>query len=204
MIRARPDLRAAIAYARRRLTAELSSELTYHDLAHTEDWVVPAAVRLAEHSGVGGVDLDLVITAAWFHDLGYIERYGANEPIGARMAAEALPDFGYRPEHVGSVQGMILATTVPQRPVGTLEQVMADADLDILARPEMLAENRRLRAELGRYGRAFTDVEWYADQLRFFDAHHYFTTAARQANDLSKSANRAILAVLHETALRHG
>ena len=199
-----PDVRAAVAYARRRLTAELAPELTYHDLAHTEEWVVPAAARLAEHSGVRGVDLDLVLTAAWFHDLGYVERYGANEPIGARIAAEVLPDFGYLPEHVGSVQGMILATTVPQRPVGTLQQLMADADLDILARPEMLAENRRLRAELVRYGRVFSDVEWYASQLRFFDDHHYFTTAARQANDLSKAANRAILAVLHETALRNG
>ncbi len=200
----RPDLRAAVAHARRRLTAELSAELTYHNLAHTEDSVVPAAVRLAKHSGVGGIDLDLVITAAWFHDLGYIERYVDNEPIGARMAAEALPDFGYQPEHVDTVRGMILATTVPQRPVGTLEQVMADADLDILARPEMLAENRRLRAELGRHGRTFTDVDWYASQLRFFDAHHYFTTAARQVNDVPKSANRVVLAILHETAVQEG
>ncbi len=191
-----PDVDAAIAYARRRLTTDLPPELTYHDLAHTESWVVPAAVRLAAGSGVDGVDLTLVVTAAWFHDLGYVERYAANEPIAARIAGEVLPRFGYRPEHVRSVRGMILATAVPQRPEGILEQLIADADLDILARPAMLDHNRRLRDELHRFATPTSDVEWYAGQLRFFDAHCYFTAAAKHDNYVGKAANRAILAGL--------
>ena len=194
------DLDAAIDYARRRLTAELADDLTYHDVAHTANWVVPAAVRLAKESDVDGVDLALVVTAAWFHDLGYIEQYSANEPIGARIAGEALPMFGYRAEQVRAVQAMILATIVPQRPEGILEQLVADADLDILARPDMLDRNERLRAELARYTHPVSDVEWYASQLRFFDAHQYFTAAAKRTNDAAKAKNRAILSDLLESA----
>ena len=196
----RPDLDAAINYAYGRLATELGTDLSYHNVAHTRDWVVPAVLRLAEASGIGGVDLDLVLTAAWFHDIGYIERYAANEPIGARVAGEALPMFGYRPEHVRSVQGMILATAVPQHPAGILEQLVADADLDILARPEMLDQNQCLRDELSRRATPSTDEEWYAGQLRFFDTHHYFTLAAQQMNDATKAQNRAILAKLHRAA----
>ncbi len=196
----RPDLDAAINYADGRLTKELSADLSYHDAAHTRDWVVPAALRLAMASGIDGVELDLVLTAAWFHDIGYIERYAANEPIGARVAGEALPMFGYRPEHVRSVQGMILATAVPQHPRGILEQLVADADLDILARPEMLDQNERLRDELSRCAHPSTDEEWYAGQLRFFDAHHYFTAAARRMNNATKAQNRTLLAKLHQVA----
>ncbi len=200
MTRDRPDLNGAINYAYGRLLTELGPELSYHDVAHTRDWVVPAALRLASASGIGGVDRDLVLSAAWFHDLGYIERYAANEPIGARLAGEALPMFGYRSEHVRSVQGMILATAVPQHPQGILEQLVADADLDILARSEMLDQNHRLRDELSRCATPSSDEEWYAGQVHFFDAHHYFTAAARRMNDATKAQNRTILANLLEAA----
>ena len=43
----------------------------YHSVAHTKD-VVKAATRIAKAEGVEGDELTLLLTAAWFHDSGYI------------------------------------------------------------------------------------------------------------------------------------
>src|SRR5689334_9277832 len=85
----------AIEYAQQRLEQELSPTLVYHGIMHTRDEVVPAVETLAGMEGISGKSLHLLLTAAWFHDLGYVENAVHHELIGARMAVEALPSFGY-------------------------------------------------------------------------------------------------------------
>src|SRR5262245_36481544 len=128
---ARADLARARAYALARLEDELSPALCYHSLAHTRDDVAPAVERLAAAEGVAGEALLLLRTAAYFHDLGFVERRDDHEAIGARIAREALPCFGYRPPQIALVEGMIMATRMPQAPRTSLERILADADLDV-------------------------------------------------------------------------
>ena len=90
-----PDYEAAWLYALRRLERDLPAELLYHGVAHTRDDVVPAAKRLAELEGVTGDDLHLLLTAAWYHDIGYIEQVGDHEMVSCRIAASKLPQFGF-------------------------------------------------------------------------------------------------------------
>jgi uncharacterized protein len=69
----RPDLERARVYALERLSRELSPRLTYHSLAHSQQDVVPAVERLTLSEGVAGRDLLLLLTAAYFHDVGHVE-----------------------------------------------------------------------------------------------------------------------------------
>src|ERR1041385_181766 len=89
-----PDFDGAKRYALNRLQ-ELSPILTYHSIVHTRDIVVPAAEQIAALEGFAGEDMTLLLTAAWFHDLGYIERHDNNEVISVRMAQEVLPTLHY-------------------------------------------------------------------------------------------------------------
>ena len=82
-------------YALGRLEKELSSGLYYHGLFYTTDDVVLAVEKFAEGEGIEGESLDLLLTAAWFHDLGFIEVRAGHEAAGARIASEVLPGFGY-------------------------------------------------------------------------------------------------------------
>src|SRR5512143_3982398 len=116
-----PDIEQACAYALQRLAHELSPKLFFHSLAHTRDDVVPAALRLAELTGIDGQDAQLLRTAACYHDLGFIERRDGHEQVSARVAATVLPSFGYSPEQVACVVGMIYATRLPQSPANLLE-----------------------------------------------------------------------------------
>jgi uncharacterized protein len=152
-----------------------------------------AVERLAAEEGVDGEALLLLRTAAYFHDLGFVEQREQHEAIGARMAAEALPRFGYLPSQIALIHGMIIATRLPQTPHTLLERILADADLDVCGRDDFLALNGCLRAELAAAGRPATDREWYSEQISFLQAHHYWTAAARRARDQVKRANIAAL-----------
>jgi uncharacterized protein len=181
-----PDLERASQYALGRLQRELPPQLFYHGIAHTRDDVVPAARRLAELEQVDGEDLLLLTTAALYHDLGFIEQYEDNEVISVRIAAESLPDFGYRPAQVDVVSRIIMATRLPQTPQTLPEEIMADADLDVLGRDDFWTKNAALRAELTAFGKQTSDEAWYRSQLRMLQTHRYFTASARMLRDAGK------------------
>jgi len=182
-----PDF--ARAYALARLERELSPALYYHSVTHTRDDVAVAVERLAAQEGVADEALLLLRTAAYFHDIGFVEQREQHELIGARMASEVLPHFGYRPDQIALIHGMIMATRLPQMPHTLLERILADADLDVCGRDDFLMLNGCLRAELAASGSATGDREWYSGQLSFLQTHRYWTAAARGTRNQVKRAN---------------
>jgi uncharacterized protein len=199
-----PDFERARQYALERLERELPPILYYHSLAHTRDDVVPAAERLAALEGVDGQALLLLRTAAFYHDLGHIEQYTNHETIGIWIAAQVLPHFGYSATHVQVISGMIMATQLPQSPRTLLEEIMADADLDVLGRDDFLNRNQDLRDERAALGVLTTDEEWYSGQLEFIQTHRYFTAAARTLRDARKQQNIEELIKLLEDCQAQG
>jgi uncharacterized protein len=176
-------------YVLLRLENELAPGLAYHSLAHTRDDVVPAVERLADMEGVQGESRILLLTAAWFHDLGFIEQMAGHEAISMRIAEDVLPDFDYATGQIATVCNAIMATKLPQSPKSRLEEILADADLDVLGRDDFLPRNQALRDELQYLGRKFTDFEWYTSQESFLRDHSYFTKSAHALRDSQKMLN---------------
>lgn len=195
-----PDADQAGRYALLRLERELQPTLIYHSVAHTRDEVVPAAERLADLEGVRGEGLLLLRTAAYFHDIGFLERREGHELASVAIAAAALPAFGYSPEQIAQVGELIMATRLPQSPRSHLAAILADSDLDMLGRPDFLHFNGLLRAELAAFGQPFSDLSWYGQQAAFVRDHRYWTPAARRLRDAGKAANRAALEQLWAAA----
>lgn len=176
-------------YAIHRLEQELSPDMYYHGITHTRDDVVPAAEMLASMEGIRGESIYLLLTAAWFHDLGFVEQASYHELISARIAVQVLPDFGFTSKQVEIVRWAILATAFPQSPTTLLEQILADADLDVLGREDFISRNRDLRRELAFLGKEYTDVEWHTNQMKFLESHTYFTASAHKTRDEQKRVN---------------
>ena len=86
-----------------------------------------------------------------------------------------------------------MATVVPQGPVTILEQILADADLDVLGRDDFMLRNGNLRRELAFFGQEFTDAQWFSGQLKFVGTHTYFTASARALRDAGQVKNVADL-----------
>jgi uncharacterized protein len=181
-----PDVEGAIQHALSRLERELAPELTYHNLWHTAEDVLPAARRLAALSGIAAEDARLLEVAAAYHDIGFVLQRQEHERAGAEIAAQALPGFGFTSEQVVAVQDMILATRVPQSPRTLLEEILVDADLDALGREDSHARSQALRTEMAAHGTPLGEAEWYRFQLKFLRDHRYFTAAARSLRDEGK------------------
>jgi uncharacterized protein len=155
--------------------------------------VLPALERLTATLGITGQDLLLLSTAAWYHDLGFVERYDDHEAASAQIASNVLPQFGYTLSQIEQIVGMIMATQLPQSPTTLLEQILADADLDVLGRDDFLPLSLCLLDELRYSGLVISDTDWYHMQLAFLQDHRYWTAAAQTHRDAQKQRNIALL-----------
>ncbi|RFC55873.1 adenylate/guanylate cyclase domain-containing protein [Brumimicrobium aurantiacum] len=157
-----------------KLRRELSDKLHYHSFEHSKD-VTRQAERIAIGEGITDEDLFLLKSAASYHDAGFIEQYERNEPIGARLAAEILPKFGYTDVHIERIKELIFVTQVPHKPKDKLEEIICDADLDYLGRDDFHEIADRLRKELREHGKIDSDRKWDEMQVEFLTKHRYFT-----------------------------
>jgi predicted metal-dependent HD superfamily phosphohydrolase len=188
-----PDWEGAMSYALSRLEHEISPDLKYHNLWHTKEDALPAVRKLAQMSRLSEEETRFVELGVVYHDLGFLVDRADHERAGVSIAAQVLPGFGFNSEYVALVQGMILATRIPQAPHTPLEEIVADADLDNLGRADCMARSEALRAENACFGQAYSEEEWCTRQLRFMLNHSYWTEAARELHDAGKRENIARL-----------
>ena len=183
----------AIEYAFRQLKTKLSPNLAYHSLWHTEEDVLPSCRRMADTMGIEGQSRALLEVAAAFHDIGFIVGHREHEKTGVGIAAQILPTFGFSDHDITMITGMIMATRLPQHPNNILEAIIADADLDVLGRPDFLTRNMCLWQELANFGNEIELQAWYKSQIAFIENHRYFTQAAQQFRGPFKQENIEIL-----------
>ena len=188
-----PDFKTAIEYARERMARELPSELYYHSLSHTFDEVLPASLQLGDLSHLDEYSLGLIAVAAAYHDIGWVEQGKDHEIIGIGIARRVLPKFDFQAEQIEQIAGMIIATRLPQSPHNLLEEIVVDADLDVLGRIDYWPRNWDLRAEILAIGNYITRKDWLIRQLRFLESHTYFTKAAQLLRNEQKQKNMAQL-----------
>jgi uncharacterized protein len=184
------DTRGAKAYILSRLKDELDPARTYHSFQHTLD-VYASAITIGEEEGVTGEELELLKTAALFHDVGFLHTGEEHEAASCAIIEEVLPRFAYTPEHVERISAMVMATRVPQRPEDALARILCDADLDYLGRPDFRWVGDTLFAEMKSFGQLGSEREWNELQVRFLDAHRYFTSTSQRLREPVKQQNLA-------------
>ncbi|HWT80427.1 MAG TPA: HD domain-containing protein, partial [Candidatus Methylomirabilis sp.] len=106
-----------------------------------------SAEAFASIEGLPQEQADLLVTAAAFHDIGYLKQPLDHETASVCIAREVLPSFGFSKTEINQVVRMILATHLPQQPHDHLEELLADADLSILGMETFMDSNEALRAE---------------------------------------------------------
>lgn len=161
------------------LEKELPEGLHYHGIHHTR-LVCNYVEEIALAEGVRGEELFYLKTAAILHDAGFIHQYTDNEPIGAKMAGEILPKHGYNNNQIEVIQGLIMATKVPQEPTTHLQKILCDADLFYLGGDEFYPISESLMRELLDKKFIQSASDWDPIQLKFLAYHYYHTDYARK------------------------
>jgi uncharacterized protein len=116
------------------------------------------------------------LTAALFHDSGFIETRDGHEAESCIIARQHLPSYGYQPVEIELICDMIMATRIPQSPQTYLEEILCDADLDYLGRDDFFSLSKRLFNELSFEGLVKDENEWDRQQTDFMEGHHYHTS----------------------------
>ena len=167
-----------------KLSRELSPHLTYHGVHHTQD-VLAVCEEYINRLQLSAHEAELLRVGALLHDIGFLDVYKLHEEKGVEMASEILPRFGYNPDEVAVVAGLIRATKVPQMPQANLEKIICDADLDYLGRADFDPISNSLFQELQNVDILHDRLTWDNIQVKFLEGHFYhtdFAVAHRQPN----------------------
>lgn len=169
-----------------RLHSELPSTLFYHDVDHVKD-VYRMTRHIGRNEGLNDHQLKLALTAAILHDSGFILGSDIHEIRSCEIARTTLPHYGYSPEDIKAIEGMIMATTIPHKPQNLSEQVICDADLDYLGRVDFAERAEKLFQELKLQGVIKDRATWNSIQVSFLNQHRYFTNTAIEARQTMKT-----------------
>jgi len=160
-----------------RLRTALPGALSYHNVDHTLD-VLHAAKVLADSELVDQPEKELLLTAALFHDTGFLKGRDEHEAASCEFARKYLPAYGYHPDEVEQICNIIMATRLPQSPESKLAEILCDADLDYLGRGDFFFLSQKLFTELLSEGLVKDEEEWNLQQAEFMGNHRYFTKSA--------------------------
>jgi uncharacterized protein len=178
----------AVNFILKKLAKDLPAHLTYHSINHITD-VYQAAEYIGKQEHVSAKEMKLLLTAAAFHDAGFIKGAKGHEEESCRIATENLPAFGYTSADIKKICGLIMATKIPQSPKNHLEEILADADLDYLGRDDFFTIGDRLYHELLTSGVVANEDQWHGVQERFMESHHYFTKTSVSLRQATKDDN---------------
>ena len=171
-----------------KLGKELPKHLSYHSVEHIKD-VYDAAEKIGKQENISPYEMKLLLTAAWYHDSGFLKGAKDHEEESCRIARLYLPDYNYTSDEIEQICRMIMATKIPQSPANHLSEILADADLDYLGRDDFFIIGNKLFTELSIFGFLNTEDEWTRLQVRFLESHHYFTKTAVKLRKQSKAAH---------------
>jgi len=162
---------------------------SYHNMTHTTE-VVQSVIEIARAMNVSAEDIELLKIAAWFHDLGYIDKCEGHEEISAEYAKKFLKENGLTETQIEKIASLIKATHFPHVPKNELEEILCDADLYHLGTSKFEEKGNLLRKELEQKGiMDFTDEEWIEKNIMFLNQHKYFTPFAKSRFQTQKNIN---------------
>lgn len=160
------------------LTERTPSNNVYHSVDHTRN-VLNSSIEIGIKENLTPDEMEMVQIAAWFHDVGYVEKAEGHEEISAMYASNFLALENYPSDRIDLIIGCILATKVPQKPKNLLEKIICDSDLNHLGRSTFIEMNDRYRLEIqNNQHRVLSEYEWLTKTIDFMTRHRFFTDYA--------------------------
>lgn len=174
-------IETADQYVEKLFAEQLSERLVYHNYAHTQE-VVEAVIEIGKAEGVSDEEMELLVLAALFHDIGHIKGYDGHEDYGKEIAQEFLITKRVSQTQIDTIKEIIDATKMPQSPTTTLQKILADADLYHLSNKTFHDKAALLREEWAIImENTYSDEEWIKQNVYFLQEHQYFTNYGKQA-----------------------
>lgn len=166
-----------------------ASDKQYHNFTHTAE-VVKVTQEISDALGISDEEKELLLIAAWFHDIGYTECCDGHEKVGIEHARSLLQEINYPQDKINKVADLINATKMPRNPLNLLEEIICDADLHHLGTSEFESKGELFRIELEKVQSCtIPDKDWIKNNLRFLKEHKFYTSYAKSKFETQKNIN---------------
>lgn len=172
----------------------LSPDYIYHNFNHSLR-VVNYATLLSDVENIDPQTKEIIMLAAWFHDIGYIEGYKDHEDKSAAIAEAFLSENDYPAQQIELVKTLIKVTKLDKEPVTKAEKIIKDADCSHFAEKNYcdLAELLREEWKLTQ-NKDFDDIEWaQVNRTVLMQKHRFYTDYGKEKLQQLKEANIAVL-----------
>ena len=145
---------------------------------------------VASECNISDAEMEMLLVAAWFHDVGYLETIKDHETLSGKKARIFLEKREKDGLFIDQVERCIAATKIPQRPNDRLSAILCDADLFYLSQDDFMTDTRIFWDELSALnGEADSDEAYLKQSLRFFENHSYKTDYGKTVLEPGKEAN---------------
>lgn len=185
------ELKQVAHYVQSFFNAHSDVNLLYHNAEHTKA-VVTAAKHIADYYQLNDREYFILMTAAWFHDLGHYIHNDAieHEEKGVELANAYLEEKGIGSGVITDVGNAILATKLPQNPQTLAEEILCDADLFHLGTDAFNENNKLMRRETEAIKKIkISKEDWRKENIQFLEAHQYHTDYCRTHLNVRKADN---------------
>lgn len=129
------------------LRTKLPNELYYHSLEHTQE-VLRTCKAYIKRDNIPEHEDKLLRLGALTHDIGLTISNENHDLHGKVISTEWMKELNFAESDIRVVQGLIMATRIPQSPKNELEKILCDADLDYLGRSDFYKISKKLYNEL--------------------------------------------------------
>lgn len=176
-----------------------NKNLYYHNINHIKEVVEHSSI-IADYLKIPEEDKEILLIAAWFHDIYHVVSHINHEEESAEIAKNFLLSKNYPEEKINKVIGCILATRVPQLPENLIEKIICDADLFHAGTEEFFNRNNLYRKEIEfKLNKKFSDNIFIEQTIAFFKSHSFFTDYAQKfLNNQKKKNLKQLKSILSE------
>lgn len=166
-------------FATRYYEEKVSALLNYHSIEHTR-LVAKVSETIADAEGLSERDKDIVVVAAWFHDIGHAVSLKDHEAEGCKIARQFLADKGMDEAFIVEVEKCIGATKMGAPKNSLLEEIIGDADHAHAGMDNFMEISNLLRKEMCNFvERKCSKLEYWKQTLDFILGINYHTNYAQ-------------------------
>lgn len=167
--------------------------LGYHNLDHTRE-VVENAKLIAKHENFTPDETNILLTAAWFHDTGYVKTYIAHEQESIAIATGFLKKKKVDEDIIEVIANCIKATIYTQKPDSKIEKALRDADFMHLGKENYPKYAELIRNEWNDAGvKSMKKGEFEEESVKMFNDHTFYTDYGRRELTGIKEKNLEVL-----------
>jgi predicted metal-dependent HD superfamily phosphohydrolase len=166
-------------YVKALFAVELPDWAVYHNIEHTL-LTAETCIEMGRYYQLNSEDMDMLLTAAWFHDTGYIYGPEDHESKSSEIAEKFLRQNNCNYRSVGIITECIKKTKISLIPETLMHFIIRDADLISLGTQDFFRTDNLLKTEFElRKNITLDEREWLLRSEKFLNEHKYYTEYAR-------------------------